>query len=74
MITIAAHRNSVDIIEILESSEWRPRLSGRRHSGVADDLRAELYQLFLEGRQRPIFDRFGRRRRAKEIVRLYASV
>jgi hypothetical protein len=27
--------------------EWRPRPSGRRHSGVADDLRADLDQLLF---------------------------
>jgi hypothetical protein len=43
--------------------------SGRRYSGrAADDLRADLDQLFLQARQRPAFDRFGRRQRAQEVA------
>jgi hypothetical protein len=34
---------------------------------VADDLRADLDQLFLLARQRPVLDRLRRRQRARKI-------
>jgi hypothetical protein len=37
---------------------------------VADDLSADLDQLFLEARQRPVLDRLGRRQRAQEIAEI----
>jgi putative transposase len=37
---------------------------------VADDLRADLDQLFLEARQRPVFDRLRRRQRAQEVAEI----
>jgi hypothetical protein len=37
-------------------------------AAVADDLRADLDQLFLQARQRPVLDRLGRRQRAQEIA------
>ena len=37
---------------------------------MADDLRADLNQLFLQARQRPILDRFGRRQRAQEVAEI----
>ena len=36
-------------------------------AAVADDLRADLDQLFLQARQRPVLDRLGRRQRAQKI-------
>jgi hypothetical protein len=35
---------------------------------VADDLRTDLDQLFLQARQRPRFDRLGRGERAQEVA------
>ena len=37
---------------------------------VADDLRANLDQLFLEARQRPILDRLGRCQCAQEVAEI----
>jgi len=37
---------------------------------VAHDLRANLDQLLLEARQRPIFDRLRRRQRAQEVAEI----
>src|SRR5258705_12355515 len=37
-------------------------------AAVADDLRADLDQLFLQTRQRPVHDRLRRRQRAQEIA------
>ncbi len=37
---------------------------------MAHDFRADLDQLFLEARQRPILDRVGRRQRAQEIAEI----
>ena len=37
---------------------------------MADDLRADLDQLFLEARQRPVFDRLGSRQRAQEVAEI----
>src|SRR5262249_5946440 len=37
-------------------------------TAVADDLRADLDQLVLQGRQRPVLDRLRRRQRAQEIA------
>ena len=37
---------------------------------MADDLRADLDQLLLQARQRPVFDRLGRRQRSKEIAEI----
>jgi hypothetical protein len=37
---------------------------------MANDLRADLDQLLLEARQRPIFDRLGRRQRAQEVAEI----
>jgi hypothetical protein len=37
-------------------------------AGVSDDPRADLDQLFLEGRQRPVLDRHRRRQRAQEVA------
>src|SRR5262245_13489138 len=37
-------------------------------AAVAHDLRAELDQLFLQTRQRPVLDRLRRRQRAQEIA------
>ena len=53
---------------------WRPRPSGRRHSGrgsaaVAHDLRADLDQLLLQTRQRPVLDRLRRRQRAQRFLK-----
>jgi hypothetical protein len=39
-------------------------------AAVTDDLRADLHQPFLQARQRPILDRFGRRQRAQEIAEI----
>src|SRR5256884_5220907 len=39
-------------------------------AAVADDLRADLDQLFLQTRQRPILDRLRRRQRAQEIAEI----
>jgi hypothetical protein len=39
-------------------------------AAVADNLRADLDQLFLEARQRPIFDRLGRRQRSQEVAEI----
>ena len=39
-------------------------------AAVADDLRADLDQLFLQARQRPVFDRLGRRQRAQEVAEI----
>ena len=39
-------------------------------TAVAHDLRADLDQLFLQARQRPVFDRFGRRQRAQEVAEI----
>jgi hypothetical protein len=36
-------------------------------------LRANLDQLFLEARQRPVFDRLRRRQRAKEIAEIVSQ-
>ncbi len=40
----------------------------RDSARAAGDLRADLDQLFLERRQRPVLDRFGRGRRAQKIA------
>ena len=37
---------------------------------MAHDLRADLDQLFLQARQRPVFDRLRRRQRAQEIAEI----
>jgi hypothetical protein len=37
---------------------------------MAHDLRADLDQLLLQARQRPVFDRLGRRQRAQEIAEI----
>jgi len=37
---------------------------------VADDLRADLDQLLLQARQRPVLDRLGRRQRAEEVAEI----
>ena len=37
-------------------------------AAVAHHLRADLDQLFLQTRQRPVLDRLGRRQRAQEIA------
>ncbi len=37
---------------------------------MADDLRTDLDQLLLQARQRPVFDRLGRRERAQEIAEI----
>ena len=37
---------------------------------MADDLRADLDQLLLQARQRPLLDWFGRRQRAQEIAEI----
>ena len=37
---------------------------------VADDLRADLDQLLLQARQRPVLDRLRRRQRSKEIAEI----
>ena len=39
-------------------------------AAVAHDLRADLDQLFLQARQRPIFDRLRRRQSAQEIAEI----
>ncbi len=39
-------------------------------AAAADDLRADLDRLFLQARQRPVPDRFGRRQRAQEIAEI----
>ena len=39
-------------------------------AAVADDLRADLDQLLLQARQRPIFDRLRRRQRAQEVAEI----
>jgi hypothetical protein len=39
-------------------------------AAVAHDLRADLDQLFLQARQRPILDRLGRRERAQEVAEI----
>ena len=39
-------------------------------AAVADDLRADLDEFLLEARQRPIFDRLGRRQRAQEVAEI----
>jgi hypothetical protein len=39
-------------------------------SPVANDLRADLDQLFLQARQRPILDRLRRRQRAQKITEI----
>jgi transposase len=40
---------------------------------VADDLRADLDQLFLQARQRPILDRLRRRQRATRLCKGYVK-
>jgi hypothetical protein len=35
---------------------------------VADDFRADLDELFLQARQRPVFDRFQRRKRPQKAA------
>jgi hypothetical protein len=37
---------------------------------MADDLRANLDQLLLQGRKRPVFDRLWRRQRTQEIAEI----
>ena len=39
-------------------------------AAVAHDLRADLDQLFLQARQRPVLDRFRRRQRAQEVAEI----
>ena len=39
-------------------------------AAVAHDLRADLDQLFLQARQRPVFDWLGRRQCAQEIAEI----
>jgi hypothetical protein len=39
-------------------------------ASVADHLRTDLDQLLLQTRQRPVFDRLGRRQRAQEIAEI----
>ena len=53
-------------------------VSGAEHFGhlkrdiaaMADDLRADLDQLFLQARQRPLLDRLRRRQRAQKIAEI----
>ncbi len=37
---------------------------------MTDDLRADLDQLFLEARERPVFDRLGRGEGAQEVAEI----
>ena len=39
-------------------------------AAMADDLRADLDQLFLQARQRPLLDRLRRRQRAQKIAEI----
>ena len=39
-------------------------------AAMADDLRADLDQLFLQARQRPLLDRLWRRQRAQKIAEI----
>jgi hypothetical protein len=39
-------------------------------AAMAYDLRTDLDQLFLQARQRPVFDRLRRRQRAQEIPKI----
>src|ERR1700730_17825628 len=39
-------------------------------AAVTDDLRADLDELRFQARQRPVFDRFGRRQRAQEVAEI----
>ena len=39
-------------------------------AAVAHHLRADLDQFLLQARQRPVFDRLGRRQRAQEIAEI----
>ena len=55
--------------------EQRPRHGDLGHlegdiAAVADDLRADLDQLLLQARQRPVLDRLGRRQRAQEVAEI----
>jgi hypothetical protein len=51
--------------------EWRLSHVESDIAPVAHDLRADLDQLLLEARQRPILDRLGRRERAQKIAEIY---
>ena len=42
-------------------------------AAMADDLRTDLDQLLLQARQRPIFDRLGRRQRAQEVAEIVSE-
>ena len=42
-------------------------------ASMADDLRADLNQLFLQARQRPVLDRLRRRQRPQEVAELCAK-
>jgi hypothetical protein len=52
--------------------EWRLRPSDMKRdiAAMADDLRADLDQLFLQARQRPLLDRLRRRQRAQKIAEI----
>jgi hypothetical protein len=39
-------------------------------ASMADDLRADLNQLFLQARQRPVLDRLRRRQRPQEVAEI----
>ena len=39
-------------------------------AAVVDDLRADLDQLLLQARQRPVLDRLGCRQRAQEVAEI----
>ena len=39
-------------------------------AAMADDLRANLDQLLLQGRKRPVLDRLWRRQRAQKITKI----
>ena len=58
---------------LLEHLPWNLGHLEDEIATVADDLRADLDQLLLQARQRPVLDRFGRRQRAQEIAEIVSQ-
>ena len=57
---------------LLEHLQWDGDLGHLERDvvAVADDLRADLDQLLLQARQRPVLDRFGCCQRAQEVAEI----
>jgi hypothetical protein len=74
LISCAARllRSDSTFANLLLAPSWRTDLGHLKDdvAAVAHDFRADLDQLFLQARQRPILDRLGRRERTQEVAEI----